>query len=287
MSEWTKRIVHWEDNQNHYYSIVFTWDLYRWSREVQPELDGKGIVVGGPAVRLMPHLVPAWVQIGADRPALPRHNPMATKTSTGCIRRCEFCAVPKTEGGLRESSHWAVKPLLIDNNLLACSNTHFNRVIESLKPLDWVDFNGGLDARLLTQHHADRIAELKRPLIHMGFDHIAMESVFVDAVVKLRRAGISKRVITAYVLIGYNDTPEEALHRLKVVRSLGIEPFPQRFQPLHTRVKNEYVAPNWTNEELDRFVSYFSNLRFTRAVPFDEYRHNSSRQQEEQLKFAK
>ena len=249
----------------------------------QPVLDGKQIVVGGPAVKLQPSWILGWVEIGEDRPALWRHNPIATRTSTGCIRRCPFCAVPKTEGPLRELRDWTAANIITDNNLLACSRKHFDYVIDVLKCLDWCDFNQGLDARLLTKYHAERLAELKNPMIRLAFDHVGYEQDFMRAFRLLRKAGIPLRNIHTYVLIGFDDSQEDALYRLRLVRTLGIKPNPMRYQPLNCKVKNEYVAQGWTDKELKRYMSYWANLRFTRKVPFEEYVHHGKLRQESVL----
>ena len=271
---WSKRPVHWEDDTAHCYSIVFSWDLYEWAKDIQPELDGKDVVVGGPAVKMMPELVPDWVTIGQDMPALWRHNPEATRTSLGCIRRCPFCAVPKMEGNLVELDEWEVKPIVIDNNLLACSTTHFDKVIDSMLQLEWCDFNQGLDARLLTDYHAQRFTELREPTIRLAFDSTKYESSFIEAVERLKKAGLPNRCIKVYVLMGFDDTPEDALYRLGYIWSMGIKPNPMRYQPINTIKKNDYVHPAWTHRELDRYMSYWSNLRYTASVPFDEYVHH-------------
>lgn len=273
-TEWPKKILHWEDNKNHYYSIVFTWDLFKWAKEIQPELDGRGVIVGGPAIKLMPELIPDWIKIGNDMPVLHRHNSLAVKTSTGCLRSCGFCAVPKTEGKLKELDTWEIKPIVIDNNLLACSKKHIIKVFADLKKLKWCDFNQGLDCRLLNKHYAELLAGLNNPIIRLAFDNVKYESDFLRAYQLLRNAGIPKRKIRVYVLIGYKDNPEDALYRLNLIHNLGLVPFPMRFQSISSKKKNEYIGANWTHKELDRFTSYWSNLRYVGSVPFIEYVHN-------------
>jgi len=211
-------------------------------------------------------------EIATDWPeALQHHNPQATFTSRGCIRNCPFCAVPRIEGQLRELDDWPVKPIVCDNNLLACSRRHFDTVIDKLKPLPGVDFNQGLDARLLTQYHADRLAELDC-MTRLAFDHVNDEETLQAAYEKLRRAKIPKKRIRIYVLIGYHDTPEDALYRLQVVAKLGIDPNPMRYNPLDTMRRDSYVGPGWTDRELARYVRYWANLRWFRAVPFENFR---------------
>lgn len=115
--------------------------------------------------------------------AINKINPLATKTTTGCVRKCKFCLVPKTEGKFQELDDWEDKPILIDNNLLASSRKHFDRVIDRLIKWGWADFNQGLDARLLTDYHAKRIAEIKKRTIMRIL--IIMKEGLIESVQKL------------------------------------------------------------------------------------------------------
>jgi hypothetical protein len=169
-----------------------------------------------------------------------------------------------------------VRPIICDNNFLAYSRAHFDRVVDRLKPLSGIDFNQGLDARLLTPYHAGRLAELDC-LVRLAFDSVAYESQFMQAYETLRAAKIPKRRIRVYVLIGFNDTPRDALYRLQAVRDLGSDPNPMRYQPLDILKKNDYVHPNWTEKELARYMRYWSRLRWLRKVPFEEYTGDRSK----------
>ena len=272
---WSKAPVHWEDAQNHYYSIVFSWDLAAFLETAQPEMDGKGTVIGGPAVEINKGLVPSWISTPTTTaPQLWRHNAEATRTTIGCVRRCKFCAVPTIEPVYRELKEWDVLPIITDNNLLAASTTHIDRVMDKLRHLRWCDFNQGLDARLLTKRHAEQLSRLKSPIIRMAFDSVKYETQFCRAIGLLMAEGIPKSAIRVYVLIGFDDTPEDALYRLQLIMRFGLTPTPMRYQPIDVIEKNAYVHPEWTNKELDRFMSYYSNLRYTSAVPFEEYRHH-------------
>lgn len=44
---------------------------------------------GGPAVSLMPEMLADVAELGGEVDALPRHNPMATFTTRGCVRQDE------------------------------------------------------------------------------------------------------------------------------------------------------------------------------------------------------
>jgi hypothetical protein len=279
-SDWLKTFAEWTEGDTAYLSVVFSWDLQAaYQRAVWLKAQGYSVRVGGPAVMCNPGqfsyvATEEWALSPGDKPnALAHHNSNATFTSRGCIRRCSFCAVPKIEGDLVELSDWEPKPLVCDNNLLACSRAHFDRVIDRLKPISGVDFNQGLDARLMKSHHANRLAELDLSAVRLAWDSIKSESSFMRAYELLRKAGISKRTIRVYVLIGYKDDPEDAWYRLETVRKLGATPNPMRFQPLDSVVKDSYVADGWTDRELRRYVRYFSNLAHLGGIPFGEFEY--------------
>jgi len=73
-----------------------------------------------------------------------------------------------------------------------------------------------------------------------------------------------------YALIGFNDTPGDALYRLETIYSMGSLPNPMRYQPLNAIKRNSYVniAAGWTHQELTRFMRYWTNCRYLRSVPF-------------------
>ena len=280
---WQNGIVEWIEGETAFLSVVFSWQLQNaYQRAVWYKSAGYHICAGGPAVTLNPDFLADVAQIGGAVPALHRHNPDATFTSRGCVNRCPFCAVPTLEGALVELDDWPVKPIICDNNLTACSVAHFDRVIDRLLEAQCseVDFNQGLDARLLTEHHAARIAELHRAgllsVVRLAWDHSNLEVQLRRAHGILRDAGIPARKIRVYCLIGFNDTPEDARYRLETVYSMGSLPSPMRYQPLHSTRRNEHVGEHWSHRELTRYMRYYSNLVRLRAVPFDEFENPSN-----------
>jgi hypothetical protein len=272
---WSNGIAEWIEDNTAFVSAVFSWNAQNaYMRCVALRAEGYRVRAGGQAVFQNPAMFAEFDTSGTVN-ALVHHNPDATFTSRGCIRHCSFCLVPKLEGTLFELDDWEVKPIICDNNLLATSRAHFDKVIDRLleKRLNKIDFNQGLDARILTTHHAKRFAELPRnTIIRLAWDHIKTEKLYLEAFEKLGSAGIKPQQIRTYVLIGYKDTPEDALYRLEKVRALGALPNPMRYQPLDTQRRNSFVGENWTNELLTRYMRYWSNLKITGAFPFSEYR---------------
>lgn len=271
-NNWLGTLAEWTAGDHAYLSVVFSWHMQpAFMRAVALKAEGYRVHVGGPAVKMQPHYFEGICELDGNVDALQFHNPNATFTSRGCVRKCDFCIVPIIEGELQELSSWHPRPIVCDNNLLACSKFHFDRVIDSLKGIKGVDFNQGLDARFLTQHHASKIAELDLLTVRLAWDDTKYEPFFRRAFQILRSSGFPKRMIRVYVLIGYNDTPLDALHRLETVRLLGAVPYPMRYQPLKATERDKYVGDNWTEKELKRYMHYWSNLAHLGGIPFEEY----------------
>lgn len=271
---WPKRAIDWIEHDTAFVSVPFTWDLPQaFSRCVFLREQGYKVRAGGPAVSLMPDYLADVAKIGGQVEALKHHNPNATFTSRGCPNRCAFCAVPIIEGDLYEMKSWERKPIICDNNLLACSQAHVDKVLDSLKGIKNVDFNQGLDARHLSDYHAGRLAELDLKFVRLAWDHSSLESQVMLAIQNLRDAGIPRNKIRVYVLFGYQDTPEDALYRLQTLKDIGVWPNAQRYQPLNALEKNKYVneTVGWTDRELRRYARYWNKLHWLAGVPFDEY----------------
>jgi len=267
MYQWKKDVVQWKVGKTLYLSVPFTWQLDT-ARIIAKAHKGP-VIAGGPAVKL---LGAPWASDTPDvceYDVLSMHNPLATFTTRGCIRKCGFCAVPKIEGAFVELDDWKPAPVVCDNNFFAASKPHIERVIDKLKMFPLVDFNQGLDARIISPWHLDQLSRLKGVKVRFAFDHVSDESAVVDAINSAKEAGFKD--FGVYVLIGFRDTPEDARHRLDTIRALGILPNPMRYQPLDTLERNSYVDDGWTQDELKRMTRYYSRLVWLGHVPYEDY----------------
>jgi len=100
--------------------------------------------------------------------------------------------------------------------------------------------------------------------------HGQQDTYVMDAVRLAQSHGMKD--IRCYVLVGYNDTPEEAMTRCQTLWDAKVLPNPMRFQPLDALTKNSFVGVAWTNRELGRFCRYWARHIHLAAIPYDEYR---------------
>jgi hypothetical protein len=269
--DWSKGPTQWIENRTLFVSVPFTWNLPQLKIELQArDFQYDKVRVGGPAVNLMPHFFDGMehVTAGGDYPgALQRINPAATRTTTGCIRRCSFCAVPITEGAFVELADWPDLPIVCDNNLLAASQAHFDRVCDRLEKHTGVDFNQGLDARILTEYHAERLARIPGAIVRLALDNSINLQSWFETWQLLRRHGIPKRHIRTYVLVGFKACPADAWARCELVTKLGGYALPQWYHPLGAMEWNAVLADHtecgWNRTEQDRIMRYYYQHRGT------------------------
>ena len=277
--DWPKKEFSWIENKVKYISIPFTWDLQSVKNDlIQRSFLWDRAIVGGPATQLLPGFFDDLdhVSVGTEMPGiLQRINPMATRTTTGCIRKCGFCGVPQIEGQLVELDDWPDLPVICDNNLLAASMDHFNRVIDRLIKWGWADFNQGIDSRLLTIDHAKRIKKIKEPVVRLALDSMAYVDDWEKAYQTLRKAGFTKKSIRSYALIGFNSGPEEAWKRCEYIAAHGIKPLPMWYHSLKATEKNIVTAKQkelgWTDFERKLIMQYYYQRGKRRALILSDY----------------
>jgi len=262
---WPKAPTEWIEDRMLYVSVPFTWNLPAVrARLVQRDFRWDRARVGGPAIDLMPDYLCELphVEVGGQiEGVLQRVNPRATRTTTGCVCTCHFCGVGRgliEPGGLVELNDWPDLPIICDNNLLAASIDHFDRVIDRLILHGSADFNQGLDARFLTPYHASRIGEIPKVLVRLAADapHGRAGDAWRRALELLLDAGVPRARIRSYCLIGYGAGPKEAWARCRDVESYGVKALPMWFHRLdaleHNVVTREQRGLRWS--ELDRLA---------------------------------
>lgn len=199
-------------------SVTFSWDLPRAEWLAKQWEHVAPVEIGGPA---------AGTRGEAFEPGVHLRNGY-TITSRGCPNRCWFCDAWKRDGDVRElpiRDGWNV----LDDNLLACSETHIRAVFAMLgrQRLVRVEFTGGLEAARLEDWHVDLLREVRPKQMFFAYDTADDYEPLVEAGRKLLAAGwtVAGKRLRAYVLVGFDgDTFAAANTRLRATMAAGFTP---------------------------------------------------------------
>jgi hypothetical protein len=202
-------------------------------------------------------------------------------SSRGCIRNCPFCIVPKIEGKIRPAINDIrqhiykdhKKVILWDNNFFASPN--WKKIIEQLLEIGLrIDFNQGLDARLIDEEKAALIADLKMDTVRMAYDHVGEKKSVYNAAKLLNHQGIRKKDILFYALYNFysqdysfSDTPESFFGIIKDIAEMGCNSYPMRYEPLNSLKKNDFISPNWRSDQLEIVADARRVIGFGGAFP--------------------
>lgn len=241
-------------------------------------------------------------------------------TTRGCIWKCKFCAVRNFEpkfipyidikGIIREveEKHGEKQNLLLmDNNVLA--SPKFDKIIDDIKECGFVegakfgktnrkrvvDFNQGLDARLLTEKKMKRLAEIPLEPMRLGFDDIKLKKKYIKAVRLAHRFG--QKNMSNYVLYNFNDTPEDFYERLKINIELNEEfakenggvktciySFPMRFIPLNAKTRDVNTGNKHWNKRFLRGVKLILNVTKGPVMPGSDFFYQAFGRNSEEFK---
>ena len=219
----------------------------------------------------------------------------------GCGMKCQFCAVQTLEPNyipyisireqvakIDEVAGQKRDLLLMDNNVLRSKD--FDKIIDEIIDLGfgkgakfttpktgakcnrYVDFNQGLDAKLMTEHKAKRLGEIALRPARIAFDHIEDESYYKRALEMCAKNGI--KYLSNYILFNgedftgkgskyHADTPEDLYNRMKISMDfcdelnekygadgrIHIFSFPMKYIPLKD-LDRTYIGTNWNGKYL-------------------------------------
>ena len=185
-------------------------------------------------------------------------------TTRGCIRNCGFCIVRQKEGNIKE--HAEVEEfknpksnivILLDNNFLALPS-HITKLQKYIKKGWKMDFNQGLDIRLVNKENAELLAKVKHyKQIHFAWDFMKTEKQVRNGLKILFKAGIKPYRIMVYILCNYDTTFEDDLYRFKELTALGVDPF--------------IMVYGKVNEKLKKFVRWGNRKWICGSCEWEDY----------------
>lgn len=211
----------------------------------------------------------------------------------GCPNRCSFCAVHRIEPifngylplrrqiQLIDELYGGKKDLiLLDNNVLA--SERFKDIIQDIKDLGfgrgatysyknksgristvhrYVDFNQGLDARLLTKEKMALLSQIAIRPVRIAFDDIRFRALYEEKIRLAAKYGF--RHLSNYILYNFKDHPDEFYDRLKINvdlnEELGLQifSFPMRYVDLNSKNRLTSTPGN---------IGKHWNVKYLRAI---------------------
>lgn len=143
----------------------------------------------------------------------------------------------------------------------------------------YIDFNQGLDARLVTAAKMEKLSEINIRPLRIAFDHYEQRDIYVEAVRKATEYHITD--LSNYLLYNFEDKPEELYYRMRInvdlCEELGVTiySFPMKYHPISDPEyfrNRDYIGKHW-NRKFIRSVQAVLNStkgKIGRGVDFFE-----------------
>jgi hypothetical protein len=255
-------------------------------------LDAPGILDPGDKTRI-DTLTPDYSILNGANFTYELQNSYIGYATRGCPNECSFCAVhqiePEFNGYLPlrrqiqliEELYGEKRDLiLLDNNVLA--SDRFKDIIQDIKALGfgkgskysyrnksgristvnrYVDFNQGLDARLLTEDKMALLSEIAIRPARIAFDDIRFRKLYEEKIRLAAKYGLAH--LSNYILYNFTDHPTDFYDRLKINLDLNEElglqifSFPMRYVDLKSKNRLTSTPGN---------VGKHWNAKFLRAI---------------------
>lgn len=117
----------------------------------------------------------------------------------------------------------------------------------------FVDFNQGLDARLLTDEKMKILSRIPIKPFRIAFDDLKDRDHYISAMKTAVRRGVKE--FSNYILYNYMDKPEDLWHRLKINMELREElrieiySFPMKYIPIGHK-NRDFIGEHWNRKYL-------------------------------------
>lgn len=189
----------------------------------------------------------------------------------GCPRDCDFCHVTEKEGkasvkvaDLNEFWSGQKNIVLCDPNILACREWRelLQQLIDSKA---YVDFNQGLDIRLMTKEKSEMIGKIRIKELHFAWDRYLDKKAIIPKLEAFREIStVHQKKLIVYVLCNFDTTIDQDLERIYTLREMGYSPYVMLYDKANIPRGHEYKKlQRWVNNRFifwscDRFEDYKS-----------------------------
>ena len=118
-----------------------------------------------------------------------------------------------------------------------------------------IDFNQGLDARLVTEEKMKKLAEVNIKPLRIAFDHYEQKEIYCKAIRCAAKYGIHD--LSNYLLYNFEDKPEDLYYRMRInvdlCEELGVAiySFPMKYHPISDPKyynNRDFIGKNWNRK---------------------------------------
>ncbi len=246
-----------------YMSKVFTF-----TPDYEYCIDADVIDRGGTGYKNYDKILPNEIEnIYPDYSIYPQYDFAIGFLTRGCIRKCPWCVVPKKEGWVHAVNTWqnikrpdSKKILFMDNNVLACDHGRQQIAEMSGRKDIRIDFNQGLDARLIDDDMAKLLANCKwNTFLRISCD-TTQAMPRVTETINLLKQYMNSHKIFVYALI---EDVEEAHDRIMHLDSLEVEVFAQPYRDFEGGA---------IDKQAKRLARWCNMKAVFRSVKWEDYR---------------
>ena len=142
-----------------------------------------------------------------------------------------------------------------------------------------VDFNQGIDSRLITKSNMDKLAEVNIYPLRIAFDHWQLKEIYEKSIRTAVGSGIKS--LSNYLLYNFEDKPEELYYRLRMnvdlCEELGasIYSFPMKYHPINDKeffMNRDYIGKHWNRKFIRAIQAVLNSTKgkIGRGVEFFE-----------------
>lgn len=201
------------------------------------------------------------------------------RLTLGCPRQCSFCHTGVKDGTCSHKAadvteFWKDQKniCLIDQNILACKE--WKELLQQLKDTKaYIDFNGGLDIRMMTEEKAIALNQLKVKRWHFAWDRYEDKDIILPKFKLFARHNKIHHTNTiCYTLVNYDTTLDQDLERIYTLQELGYSAY--------VMIYNKDGLPNkHVLKDLQRWAN--NRAIFNSCKRFEDYR--KPEKEEEQI----
>lgn len=255
----------WSPITHRHFDVVFCSSLFDYTNKSEVPRD---VICGGTGFNVHSRLSRAMENCDLDYSIYPDCRKSFLWFSRGCPNKCPWCVVPQKEGGIHPVTVKNLNPrgeyvVVCDNNFFA--NPEWRKAVNYLQSLNlFCDFQG-IDVRDITKEQILALSGLPHyKRIKFAWDVPGDEEKVLAGIRRMVKY-IRPYKLMCYVLIGFNSSEEQDLHRIKTLKSMKIDSFVM-----------PYNKKNLYQRSLARYVN---NKAIFKKVNWEAYRHRVLKQE--------